>query len=97
MKYEEEWTKVDYLDFRDSLRGHGKRRGKMVMGGMFDRSVCRLIERKIKWGNYPYFTDKERKLFLMSSALGKFYFDKIMLETGNKDKALLALCEHQGV
>lgn len=25
--YEEEWTKVDYLDFRDSLRGQGKRCG----------------------------------------------------------------------
>lgn len=47
-------------------------------------------------GNYPYFTDKERKLFLSSSALGMFYFDKVMLENGNKDKALLALCEHQG-
>lgn len=22
--YKEEWTKVDYLDFRDNLRGQGK-------------------------------------------------------------------------
>lgn len=28
--YEEEWTKVDYLDFRDNLRGQGKRCGGMV-------------------------------------------------------------------
>lgn len=95
--YKEEWTKVDYLDFRDNLRGQGKRCGGMVKGAMFDRAVCRLIKRKIKWGNYPYFTDEERKLFLSSSALGMFYFNKVMLETGNKDKALLALCEHQGI
>ena len=39
--YEEEWTKVDYLDFRDNLRGQGKRCGGMVKGAMYDRTECR--------------------------------------------------------
>lgn len=37
--YKEEWTKVDYLDFRDNLRGQGKRCGGMVKGAMFDRQL----------------------------------------------------------
>ena len=56
--YKEEWTKVDYLDFRDNLRGQGKRCGGMVKGAMFDRAVCRLIKRKIKWGNWDDENDK---------------------------------------
>lgn len=104
MIYKKEWTKVDYLDFRDSLRGQGKRCGGMVKGAMFDRSVCRLIKRKIKWGNYPYFTDEERKLFLSSSALGMFYFNKVRLVSyglsihcANKDVNIFAriLCSFE--
>lgn len=95
MEYLKEWTLVNYYDFRGSLRGQGKRRGGMVLGAMFDRSSARLIKSEIKWGNYPYFSDDDRKFFLRCSGLAKVEFDKVMMKTGNLKKAIEAMynCE----
>lgn len=92
IEYKEEWTEVFESKKKSSMRGQGKRRGKMVVGGMFDRQSAIALDRiVVKWWNFPWKDEEDKKFFFSSSLLNRCNWAKVYLATGDYNEAMKEL------
>ena len=93
-EYKEEWTEVFESKKKFSMRGQGKRRGKMVLGAMFDYHSARALDKiVVKWWNFPWKSEEDKKFFFSSSARNRCNWSKVYLSTGDYELAMMELCK----